>query len=299
MLRVVKPVPFTLPMLVSSTATDAAAWSAGTYAVGAIVTHNHPLTGMPRNWYSLVADNTETPGMDANKWQDSGPSNKTAMFDNRISSQTLQTSSDMVVEYAPGQTVTTLALLNVRGFSATVEVFEDSVLTYTHTVYLTLEPVLDWFAYFTAPSEPLTRAIFSSVPIYYSSLVRITVTGTSTAIGHCVAGMSYELGEVKYGATSGIIDYSLKETDEEFGGTVFVERDFADENTFAIRIPKVRLNRVKQLLRSLRATPCLWIGSDEEEYTESLTTFGWYRSHSVVIEYHDESTLDLEIEGLT
>lgn len=298
MLRVVKPVVFTPAMLVSSTAVDVAAWAAGTYALDAVVTHNHPTTGLPRNWKSLVAANATVPGVDPTKWQNIGPTNKTAMFDDRVSSQTTQAGSDLVVVYQPNAICTVLGLLNLKGSTVTVEVLEGAEVTYTKTTNLALENIYSWLDYFTADFEPLTKTIFDGVPVYYSSTVRITVTGAETAIGHCIVGQAKTLGAVKYGATSSILDYSLKETDEEFGGTVFVERDFADEASFPVRVPKAKLNGVKHLLRSLRATPSLWVGSEEVEYAEMFIVFGWYRSHTIVAEYFDESALDIEIEGL-
>lgn len=297
MLSVLKPVPFTPAMLISSNAVETVpTWTAGTYASG--VTRLWPdSAGFPRVWESLVGSNTAEPGTDATKWTILKASNPYAMFDDRVASQTTR-AGDIIVTVAPQSILTTVALLNVVGNTVTLEVLEGATVIYSQTVDLRRNTVFDWYTYFVAPFEHVTRAVFYNVPAYYSSRLRITVTGATTAVGHMIFGPLMELGHVKYGAGSGIIDYSVKRKDETFGDAVFVERDFADENTFSVSVSKARSNVVKNTLRQLRATPCLWIGSDDPEYAESLITYGWYRTHTLVAQYFDESLLDIEIEGL-
>lgn len=299
MLHVLKPVKFAADMLISTNAVETVpTWIAGTYADGALVYWLHPTTGLPRIWESLVNTNTVQPGTDANKWLDLRASNTHAMFDDRVASQTTRT-GNLVVLLEPHSAFTTVGLLNLKGNSVTLEVLDAGLVVHTQVIDLRRTTVVDWYTYFTAPFEFLSRAVFYNVPAYFNSRIRITVSGTNTAIGHLVFGPLVEIGHVKYGASSGIIDYSVKRKDETYGDSVFVERDFADENTFPVSVKKSRTNLIKTTLRDLRATPCLWIGSDDPEYAESLITFGWYRTHTLVAQYFDESILDIEIEGLT
>lgn len=297
MLSVLKPVTFSAPMLWATNAVETVLpWVPSTYAIGQTVAWSDA-NGFPRVWESLANSNTAEPGNDDTKWTVVRATNPYAMFDDRVASQTTR-DGDLIVTVTPQSVLTTVALLNVVGNTVTLEVLEEDVPIYSETVDLRRNTVFDWYTYFTAPFEHVTRAVFYNVPAYYSSKLRVTITGASTAVGHMIFGPLVELGHVKYGAGSGIIDYSVKRKDETFGDAVFVERDFADENTFSISVPKSRSNVVKNTLRAVRATPCLWIGSDDEEYAESLITYGWYRNHTLVAQYFDESLLDIEIEGL-
>lgn len=303
MMSVIQPVAFTPALLVSTTATDTTpAWVSGTsYALGAKVTRTDPTRGLPRIWQSLIAANTTEPSYaNATSWLDIGPTNKMAMFDSQISTKTTATGS-LVVELAPGDVVSSLAMLNLVGTSVQVEMIVNGATVYDSTKSLVATWIADWWDYYFAKDDQLTQAIFNDLPMFYSPRLRITVTGvpgTTVAVGHCVFGSRQELGMLGMGAQSGIIDYSRKDTDE-FGETTFVQRAFADEFSGQILVHNNRLNGIKRLLRDLRATPCLWIGVDDDTYTETLMVFGWYRQHRVAINYPNHSLIDLEIEGLT
>ncbi len=51
-------------------------------------------------------------------------------------------------------------------------------------------------------------------------------------------------------------------------------------------------------LADLRATPCVWVGSDKPEL-DPLVVFGFYKDFQVEVAYHTVSFCTLEIEGLT
>ena len=298
MMYVVKPIAFTPAMLISTTALEPTpTWVSGTsYAKNAEVTWPDP-NGNVRKWKSLVNSNTDTPGLTAN-WFDLGPCNKCAMFDNLVSTQTTA-ASPLVVEIQPGDVVSNLALINLVGESVKVEIIVDGEEIYESTQSLQGAEIADWWDYYFKEDEQITQALFNDLPAYYNPTIRITLTGAGTvAVGHCVFGSRAELGSLSLGASSGIIDYSRKVTDE-FGDTEFVRRAFADEFSGQLLVGNGQLNSLKRTLRDLRATPALWIGIDDDTYRELLVVFGWYRSHRIAINYPDHSLVDLEIEGLT
>jgi hypothetical protein len=197
--------------------------------------------------------------------------------------------------------VSSIAFLNLIGDNIRVEVITSDGAVYDETKSLQGGIIADWWDYYFTQDEQISQAIFNDLPLYYAPQIRITLTGVvggDVAIGHAPFGTSQEIGSLEMGATSGIIDYSRKETDE-FGETEFVRRDFADEFSGQLFVENSQLNRIKRLLRDLRATPCLWIGTEDSKYTETLVAYGWYREHRIAIAYPEHSLIDLEIEGLT
>lgn len=302
-MSVVKPTQFTPSMLVSTTALEPApAWVSGTsYAKNAIVAHADPVTGNVRRWESLVNNNTVEPsGTATTSWLDIGPCNKCAMFDALISTQT-HAASPLVVQIQPGDVISSLALINLIGASVRVEVFAGGSTVYDTTQDLQGGIIADWWDYYFTEDDQVNQALFNDLPLYFSATIKITLTGIAggaVAIGHAVFGSRQEIGSLEMGASSGIIDYSRKQTDD-FGETLFVRRAFADEFSGQVFVENGQLNRIKRLLRDLRATPCLWIGVEDETYTETLVVYGWYRQHRIAINYPNHSLIDLEIEGLT
>lgn len=292
MMSVVLPIQFQPAMLLSNTAPEPnPSWVPGSYSKGAKVVH------VTRTWESLVNTNTDEPGT-TETWLDIGPCNKCAMFDGRVSTQTVASSS-LVFELEPGNVVSAIAFINLVGASIRVEVFDGATQIYDTTKPLLGTEINDWWAYYFTEDEQITQAVFPDLPLYYQPRIRVTLTGpASVAIGQVVFGTRQEIGSLALGARSGIIDYSRKETNE-FGDTTFVRRAFADEFSGQIFVQNNQLNSIKRLLRSLLSTPSLWIGTDEETYTETLVVYGWYRQHQVAITYPEHSLVDIEIEGLT
>ena len=302
-MTVVKPIAFKPSMLVSTTATEPApAWVSGTsYAKDDIVVHADPASGNVRRWQSLVNSNTVEPSYTADtSWLDIGPCNKCALFDNLISTQTTA-ASPLVVVFEPGDVISSLALINLVGDSVRVEMLQGTEVVYDKTMSLQGAVIADWWDYYFVQDEQVNQALFNDLPLYYAPRMRITLTGVGgadVAIGLATFGSRQELGSLSMGATAGIIDYSRKDTDD-FGQTTFVRRAFADELNGQLLVDNGQLNRVKRLLRDLRATPCLWIGVDDETYIETLVVYGWYRQHRIAVAYPNHSLLDIEIEGLT
>lgn len=296
-MKAVKPTALTSAMLVSTTAVETyAAWVAATaYSVGDRVIR----TTTNRVYQRLVAGTTATaPENDTTNWADIAPTNVWAMFDSQISTQTEATST-LTVVIKPGL-CNSLCLYGLVGSSLTVTVRDGLAgpVVYSFTTTLDGTVISDWYQYYFEPFVQLESVVLSNLPPYGNAHITATITGTGTVkCGVLLAGTFYELGDTQYDATSGITDYSVKETDA-FGVTTFVQRAYSDRISLNLMFPNSQLNKVKGVLKSLRATPCGWIGTDADGF-EVLDAFGFYRDFSIVIRYPTHSLCSLEIEGLT
>jgi len=299
-MKLVRPVTYQESMLISTTATNAEAdWSSGTtYALGAVVTYN------TKRYESVQAANTNRqPDISPTWWLDLGADNKHAMFDNIVSTATTATTSFTVV-IAPGVTFDTIALINTD--AAVVEVSitdgDGGPVIYESTAGLAGTESFSWSDYFF--NDPLltrTQIIFYGIPQYLNARITITFTsseGTEVGCGFATFGTLYELGGTQYGASAGIVDYSRKDTDE-FGTITLVRRTYSKRLSADIYVKNPDLNRVQSLLYSLRATPSVWIASEDPTYEEALVIYGYYRDFSTTIAYPNHSMMQLEIEGLT
>lgn len=296
-MKVVKPIALTVAMLVSTTATDATpAWNAATaYSVGDRVLR----TTTQRIYSRLIAGTTSTePDNDSANWVDVGPSNTWAMFDSQISTQTIATNS-LTFVLRPGY-ANSLCLFGLVGNTVTVTVRDglDGPVVYSTNKTLDGTVITDWYQYFFEPSVQLPSLVLTDLPPYGNAHITVTVSGVGNVkCGVALVGTFYELGDAQYGATSGITDYSRKDTDA-FGVTTFVQRPYSDRLTFNLVFPRAQLTKVKQVLASVRATPCVWIGADVGGL-EVLNAFGFYRDFSIVVSYPLQALCSLEIEGLT
>lgn len=296
MMKVLKPTVMAPAMLTSSNATEAhAVWSgATTYALNDIRIHE---TG---RYQSIQAANTNhNPSTSPTWWALLGPSNKWAMFDDQVSTETEATAS-LEVKVNTG-IIDTVGILGVNAQTAKVTVRDGpgGTVVYEETQSMAGEEVFSWYEYFFSdPTVRRSQAVFSGIPPFGSSELTVEITAAAgLQIGSLVFGRVRDIGQPLYGPRAGITDYSRKNTDD-FGTTTFVKRAYSKNLQLQLEVDNLQVNRVQRLLYDLRATPVLWLGSNRPEFSEPLVVFGFYKDFYCGIEYPTKSTYSLEIEGL-
>jgi hypothetical protein len=296
-MKVIKPVSLTDALFVSSTApeNDYAVYAPATnYAVGNRVIYNHVV------YESVQTPNTgNTPGLFPLFWSTISPTNRWAMFDTEVSTQTAL-ASPLTIVIKPGY-VNSLALFGLEGTQAVITVTDGlgGPVVYTKTVMLDGTIIADWYQYFFEPSVQKGEVVLTDLPPYGNGHITVTITGATTVkCGALLAGTVYTLGDTQYGASAGILDFSRKDTNATTGVTTFTKRKFSKRMSASLMLDNGQLNKVQRVLADLRATPCAWLGTDVAGY-EPLTVFGFYRDFSLDIAYPTTSLCSLEVEGLT
>lgn len=298
-MKVIRPTDITDAMLVSSTApeTDYAAYATGTtYALGARVI----LASTHRVYESLLAGNVgHAPDAALSTyWLDIGPTNRWAMFDNVVGTQTTL-ASPLTTVLRPGS-VSGLALMELAGTSAEITMKDATggTTVYSRSINLDGTPVNSIFDWFYQPFVQLTDTIVTDMPYQYPSCeltLRITGAG-SVRCGVAKVGEVIEIGATLAGATSGIVDYSVK-TKDAFGRYTFVERAYSKRMSLKLITEKSDYSRISRALAALRVKPCIWIATSEDGY-DPLTIYGKYNDFSIDVAYPTLHYCTLEIEGL-
>lgn len=294
-MKVLRPIACTDAMLTSTTAVESVpAWSISTtYAEDAQVWHGHYI------YQSLVDSNLgNDPTGDTINWVLVGSTNKWAMFDAEVGTQTV-TPTTMEVVIAPAQYFTAIALLNMAATSVQVEVTAGSETLFNQTYDLDETIISDWYEYYFEPYLLRSDLVVTGIAPSLSAVITLTFTNEPTVdikVGMVRFGNIYKLGDSEKGATLGITDYSVKETDA-FGVTTFVERAFSKKLSAQVFSLNANLLYITSVLQSLRATPTVWIYSERTELRPTLV-YGFARDWGIDIAYKDYSLLSLEIEGL-
>ena len=104
------------------------------------------------------------------------------------------------------------------------------------------------------------------------------------------------IGTAKYGANTGIIDFSKKITDD-FGQTYLRQGSYAKRATLDIDVPSSQMNEVYRTLVSVRGQAVVWY--EPEGQFEPLLIYGFFKEFSIVIAGPSVCKCSLEIEGLT
>jgi len=77
-----------------------------------------------------------------------------------------------------------------------------------------------------------------------------------------------------------------------------VRRNSAKRSELQLVVPRNQMRKVFQVLDDLRATPCVWIPSPDDQDTP-LSVYGIRSSFRVVVEYVNHVLCSLEIKGMT
>src|SRR5687768_6334460 len=110
-----------------------------------------------------------------------------------------------------------------------------------------------------------------------------------------VVGPIIDFGSTQYGVEVGIRDFSRKEQDD-YGNYTIVERAYSKRATYPLLLAADKVDSFQQVLAGLRATPVVFIGSDQYS---STAVYGFYIDFSIEIAYLYYSVCSIEVEGLT
>lgn len=280
---------------------DHAEWDVSTtYAAGdrVILTSTHKI------YESLLSSNTgNNPTVTSSPiyWIEVGPTNRWAVFDTSVSTQTEQ-ANNITYQLIPGEAINSIGVLNIKsGSELNITMVSPATgspgIVYENTVDLSALPLTsDWWAWLYGNKVVPSQSILLDLPSYSDAELTIELLGGSDlAVGVILIGQQKNFGiGIKYGARVGIQDYSRKETNS-FGDTILVQRAFAKRANFDLMINKAEVDVLQTTLSTIRATPALWIGSTDYEAT---TLFGFYKNFEILISYPEHSDCQLEIEGL-
>lgn len=296
-LRVIKSIAVTDGNLTATSVPEAdhATWAIGTtYALAARVILAHKI------YESLQAGNVgKAPATEPNWWVEVSPTNRWKLFDLSSTTQTVVDAADYY-EITPAQAVNAVALVNISGIlTVRVRLTDPSFgVVYDQTADLTDVPTeASWYAWFFEPRTEQTVFVASDLPSYPNAVLRVDVTSSGAAyIGALVFGTQRSIGMgVQQGVRLGLTDYSRKERNT-WGDTVLVQRAYAKRVSLQMLVDNAELDNTYNLLTDLRATPCLWIGTN---LYGSLTVFGFYTNFDIGIAYARYSDCSIDLESLT
>ena len=241
-------------------------------------------------------DKTIAPELDPDHWLEIGQTNKWAMFDSKITTKS-QRGTSIIVDITPPSVCSKIAFIGVDASSIKVDVIVGGSIVYTSEVDLVDVGVSDWWEYFYLDYSYSHRAIFT-LPTYRSCIIRATITaetGLKARCGAVILGKQIEIGDSLLGVRVGIKDFSTKETDA-FGDTVIVQRDYSDKMSIDVAIPTSRIEYVRDDLATMRATPTVFVGEDEQK---STIIFGFIDNFEIILPNLSYSDCSISIEGLT
>lgn len=294
---IIQPVPITAAMLTASNVpeTDAPVWTAGTYTLGQQRIYDHHV------YEVIVASTTDRPdigaGLATPTWLDLGATNRFKMFDQIISTETVNT-TEIDVDITPGSIINGAAFFGLSGNSITLTMtdpVDGVVFTETRSLQDNTS-IIDWYSYFFEDIAFLSDMVFLGLPAYGSAVITAYVDGGTgdAKVGEVVIGKQRKLGATNFGTSVSIQDYSIKGRDD-FGNTIIVQRAFSKRADYDVTVETASVAAVQKALADIRTTPTVYIGDENRPET---VVYGFFRNFNIVLSTPSISDCSIEVEGL-
>lgn len=241
----------------------------------------------------------------SNRWVEVGPTKKWAPFDQSLSTQSSKI-DELVYIIKPGR-VSGIALLGMSATEVQIAMVANGETVYAGSADLTNGTTVgDWYEYFFEPVymkdtlviTDLIDASLLNLPQYADCLISVkikypTFEAKCSAI---IVGLVADLGLTQYDSTVGIVDYSKADADD-FGRVSLVKRTYSKRANVNLIVENSQVDNVAKVLSTYRATPLVWVGTDN--LYQSLILYGFYRDWEVVLSNPSFSNCNLQIEGLS
>lgn len=251
-----------------------------------------------RIYLSTTTQTNKYPPSNLTSWVDEGASNRWRMFDAYASTQTVGNGA-INITVAAGMLFDSLALFNLSGFdvritstSASEGVIYDKTIPLVDTADIT-----DWDRYFFSEVSAKDTLLLNDLPRYFDASLAISINGSGgqAKCGHFVIGNQFDVGEVRWGFSLGLTDFSRVNTDPETGIVSIRKGRYAKRHGFPVRIEHARVDAVYKKLIECRSTPVVYVGG---EIFEANTLFGLYPEMEIITNDEMYSTCDLRIQGI-
>lgn len=241
-------------------------------------------------------------GMDA-WWKRNGVTNRGAMFDDHLYSQTIAPKdvTEMTVSVPWERGTSGFALLNVDGTqSIRATVTDDEAHVVFDASYDMIDGADDWWAYYSGAWDYKAEVVVLSSTPLVSGTLTVVLTGGRPAVGHMMVGITWNTGATLYGATAEIKDYSVYNTND-FGELTVIQRNFVKLFNGELYLSPQRADATFRRFINSRAKFCLWMGDNRtttEDGHEALNVAGYFKSCPLVFSGPNQCQYNIQIEGI-
>lgn len=291
---IIIPPTITNAMITANTAVNADAdyVPATTYSAGVKVTYGNFI------YLSLQAGNTgHQPDLTASAawWSLIGSSNKWAMFDDEV--QTQSTASNTLSTTIRASYINSISCVNITASSVDIEVKKGATVAYTKTIDLfDYSTIVDWTTYFFSEHDFQTEFSLTDLPSLPDVDIKITVNKTTSTvgIGKIIIGAQLDVGLEEYNLKREGIDYTQVNTDP-FGVTTLTKRSYARKYSTTAIMKNTKYDYVSKKLDSIASVPVLCIGGNG--FKSTLTVYGLV-TYSIILEHLQVSRVAIDVRGL-
>lgn len=250
----------------------------------------------------VAGGGTTPPESDAVNWLFVGKTNRWAMFDDKRGTKTTSAVGTLSVTLRPGP-IGAMGLIDLAGAEQAALTIKDGpggAVVETRSYDLDGSVVTSVYDWFFAPVELSDALILTDLPeSYWDPEITLTLTGPGAVdCGVCRFGRAVAAGATRWEPQITLLDWSVKDTDQ-WGGTSFVEGDWARRIDLVVEIERADTPRVLRALAAVRGKPALYVGTSLTGLSSLLSAVGKFNDVRFVMSNAVKHVLSIQIEELT
>ncbi|MDG1315110.1 MAG: hypothetical protein P8P29_06275 [Flavobacteriaceae bacterium] len=232
------------------------------------------------------------------RWLFKAPTNRYALLDDLIYTQTQTEGQTIVVELEVTTAFNTIALLNLETSHTTVEIIHGGTSTLVGEIFSGAVPVDNWWDWVNTIFHPLTdRHIFENAIGYAGSIVKLTINGATPKIGHVLIGNSITIGETNQERTRLKKQTYTDITRSAFGdGVVVTKRATARDITYGVSAKVDGFDAIFKSLDELDGIPVVTFVSSE---LRLLISYGYITHTDIPFDAQNDFKFTIINRGIT
>lgn len=229
-------------------------------------------------------------------WQDIGPTERFAVFDNKYSTYA---DAPEAITYVlrPGSICTALAALGIEGSDARVSVVDvkSGFLVYQRTKNLRIKNCTSLLDYCFKPIMRRRDEVFDDLPRFKDALVCLTITkpGSTAQLADVVVGRLEYVGEAQWEPEIRTLRRSIID-DDGFGAIKFTKRRSSKLLTVSVRVDNTLADNVVRIMDEYTDEPCVIVV--DSRWT-SLIILGFVQDFSFVLKSPAGSLYNAQAQG--
>ncbi|GAP38789.1 hypothetical protein ABXN37_27210 [Piscinibacter sakaiensis] len=231
------------------------------------------------------------------RWLDKRPTNKWAMFDGRVASQTKLAAGPLTVNVETGY-CNAVAALGLVGDQLQVTVRQGlgGPVLDTRTISLQGRIVYDWWQWLYSPLVQIASASIVDLPLRSNAHIEVSITGAGpVACGALIFGRAQELAPSEFGASSELLS-TARITEDAWGEPSVQPGINRRDISSSFYVPHEQMPRVEAVMAPLLGKPCVYLIDSDPRFGWA-GTFGVATSLSSVIEMETETLCRLQVKG--
>ena len=234
-------------------------------------------------------------------WKDLGATNRWAMFDEYVLTQTIDTNKIEIVISFPncnGFALFGLYAKSIEWYLYDGDYTNPDNLVVSGSIDNLEEPVSNWYEYFFEEISWKQDVFIGDLPKYANGQLKVIINPFDIVkCGLFTCGKARHFGETLFGSRLGIIDFSKKEVDNK-GNATLEQGNFVKEVECDIWIYTKALDIIRKELASVRATPTVFSFNNKNISFDSLIVYGFYKDFDILLSNPMYSKCSIRVEGL-